>query len=126
MKSTYKLLGSFWDGRKDLDEPLAEYSREKQIRDYKEEFDLFDSQEYTRSVKVSELLRQNIGEKILPILERLRLCSKVVFVLDCSIQSENPVIRKFLSKRISQCLRYMQDHLADNPVEIYIQTTKHS
>jgi len=126
MKSTYKLLGSFWDGRKDLDEPLAEYSREKQIRDYKEEFDLFDSQEYIRSVKISELLRQNVGEKILPILERLRLCSKVVFVLDCSIQSENPVIRKFLSKRISQCLRYMQDHLADNPVEIYIQTTKHS
>lgn len=126
MKSTYQLLGSFWDGRKDLETPLTEYSRERQIRDYKEEYDLFDSQEYIRSVKISELLRQNVGEKILPILERLRLCSKVVFVLDCSIQSENPVIRKFLSKRISQCLRYMQDHLADNPVEIYIQTTKHS
>lgn len=126
MKSTYQLLGSFWDGRKDLETPLAEYSRERQIRDYKEEHDLFDSQEYIRSVKISELLRQNVGEKILPILERLRLCSKVVFVLDCSIQSENPVIRNFLSKQISQCLRYMQDHLADNPVEIYIQTTKHS
>lgn len=126
MKSTYKLLGSFWDGRKDLDEPLAEYSREKQIRDYKEEFDLFDSQEYTRSVKVSELLRQNIGEKILPILERLRLCSKVVLILDCSIQSENPVIRRFLSKRISQCLRYILDYFADKPVEIYVQSRKHS
>ena len=122
MKSTYKLLGTFWDGRDVLEHPIAEYRGVEAIRDYKEEYDLFDTQEYVRSVKVSEILRQDAGEKILFILERIRHCSKIVLVLDCCIQNRNPVIRKFLSKRISQCLRYIQDCLVDESVEIYIQT----
>lgn len=124
MKTTYKLLGSFWDGRKDLETPLAEYSEERQIRDYKEESDLFDTLEYIRSVRISELFRLEYGNRIFSVLDKLRLCSKVIIILDCYIKSENPVIRNFLSKRISQCLRLVQDYLAKKPVEIYIQSEK--
>ncbi len=124
MKTTYKLLGSFWDGRKDLETPLAEYSEERQIRDYKEEYDLFDTLEYIRSVRISELFRLEYGNRIFSVLDKLRLCSKVIIILDCYIKSENPVIRNFLSKRISQCLRLVQDYLAKKPVEIYIQSEK--
>jgi len=124
MKTTYKLLGSFWDGRKDLETPLAEYSEERQIRDYKEEYDLFDTLEYIRSVRISELFRLEYGNRIFSVLDKLRLCSKVIIILDCYIKSENPVIRNFLSKRISQCLRLVQDYLAKKPVEFYIQSEK--
>lgn len=124
MKTTYKLLGSFWDGRKDLETPLAEYSEERQIRDYKEEYDLFDTLEYIRSVRISELFRLEYGNRIFSVLDKLRLCSKVIIILDCYIKSENPVIRNFFSKRISQCLRLVQDHLADWSVEIFIQSEK--
>lgn len=124
MKTTYKLLGSFWDGRKDLETPLAEYSEERQIRDYKEEYDLFDTLEYIRSVRISELFRLEYGNRFFSVLDKLRLCSKVIIILDCYIKSENPVIRNFLSKRISQCLRLVQDYLAKKPVEIYIQSEK--
>lgn len=124
MKTTYKLLGSFWDGRKDLETPLAEYSEERQIRDYKEEYDLFDTLEYIRSVRISELFRLEYGNRIFSVLDKLRLCSKVIIILDCYIKSENPVIRNFLSKRMSQCLRLVQDYLAKKPVEIYIQSEK--
>lgn len=119
MKSTYKLLGSFWDGRENLEVPLAEYSGEKQIRDYKEGYDLFDTKEYVRSISISELLRLDDGNKVFATLERLRFCSKVVIILDCNLKSENPVIRRFLSKRVSQCLKLVQDRLPDKKPEIF-------
>ncbi|MCF0217169.1 MAG: hypothetical protein HUK21_11965 [Fibrobacteraceae bacterium] len=122
MKSTYKLLGLFWDGRKDLEIPILEYTGETQIRDYKEEYDLFDSRDYIRSVKVSELFRLDDGDKISSILDRLRFCSKVVIVLDCDIKNKNPVIRLFLSKRVSQCLKYVRDYFTQNEIELFVQS----
>lgn len=118
MKSTYKLLGSFWDGREDLDIPLVKYSGEETLRDYRVEYDLFDAKEYVRSVRVSELLRLDAGEKIHSILNKLYFCTKVVIVLDCNIQSANPVIRRFLSKRVSQCLKFVRDNFPNETTEI--------
>lgn len=119
MKSTYKLLGSFWDGRENLDVPLAVYSGEKQIRDYKEEYDLFDAKEYIRSVSISELLRLDAGDKVHAVLNRLRFCSKVVIIMDCELKSKNPVIRRFLSKRVSQCLKFAKDNIECETTKIF-------
>lgn len=120
MKKSYKLFGTFWDGLETLDTPIAEFHGTEQIRDYREEYDLFDTGEFVRSVKISDLLRLDTGEKIFSILKKLRNCTKVVIILDTRINHPNPVIKRFLSKRIFQCLRFVKDHIENRATKIFI------
>ena len=111
MKSTYKLLGSFWDGRPVLKEPLPLYTQGEMPRDYRNERDLFDSNGYVRSIEISDLLRLDDGAKVDCILESLKHCDKVVVLTNKKLSTNNPVIERYLDKRMSQSLRYMKESL---------------
>ena len=84
MKSTYKLLGVFWD-RKEIVETNFDVIRKcRDILDYRYVRELFDVNNYVRKIKVSELLMGKLTiiktlmwtKMILMICFRLRL-------LDC-------------------------------------------
>ena len=120
MKKSYKLFGTFWDGLETLDTSIAEFHGTEQVRDYREEYDLFDTGEFLRSVKISDLLRLDAGEKVFSILKKIRNCTKVVIILDANTNHPNPVIKSFLSKRTSQCLRFVKDHIENKATKIFI------
>ncbi len=120
MKSTYKLLGKFWDRRPELKAGLEMLRGPIDCPDYKQSYDLFDVKKYVRSVKISEFLRLDDGKRVDSVLEKVKHCDMVVVKLDFSFENDNKIVQNFLSKRVSQCLKYMQEYLGCKKLKITV------
>ena len=111
MKSTYKLLGVFWD-RKEIVETNFDVIRKcRDILDYRYVRELFDVNNYVRKIKVSELLKANLENDVKVIINQLRHCDKIVGVIDYFPRVKNAVLRRFVRKRILQVLNYLRKEL---------------
>ena len=111
MKSTYKLLGVFWD-RKEIVETNFDVIREcRDILDYRYVRELFDVNNYVRKIKVSELLKANLENDVKVIINQLRHCDKIVGVIDYFPRVKNAVLRRLARKRILQVLNYLRKEL---------------
>lgn len=111
MKSTYKLLGVFWDGKEIIDSKFAIVGDCRNILDYRYTRDLFDINGCIRKIKISELLEANFENEVKAIVEQLRYCDKIVGVIDYFPRVKNAVLRKFARKRILQVLNYLRKEL---------------
>lgn len=114
MKSTYKLLGVFWDKRKMLEESLPEYTDKNFLFDYRVPLNLFDFKECVRSIRMTELLKSDDETILLEIVGNLNNCDKVVFLKDYDSKSMNPVIQKILEKRCSQIMNWVCEQLSQS------------
>ena len=111
MKSTYKLLGMFWDRKEIVDTKFAVVRKCWNILDYRYVQELFDVGGYVRKIKMSELLKANFENEVKTIINQLRYCDKVVGVIDYFPRVNNGVLRKFARKRILQVLNYLRKEL---------------
>jgi len=109
LKTTYKLLGVFWDGRPSLSFSLPEFKEVILPRNYSCKYDLFDTTEYIRSIRVSDLLSIESFKKIQFIIKQLFFCEKIVILFDETLNINNPTIKNLLDKRISQCIHYVHE-----------------
>ena len=111
MKSTYKLLGVFWDRKEVVDAGFAVVKDCQNILDFRYVRELFDVDGYVRKIKISEFLRANAENDVYAIIRQMRHCDKIVGVIDCYPRVKNVVLRRFVRKRILQVLNYLQKEL---------------
>ena len=111
MKSTYKLLGVFWDRKEIVYTKFVVVRKYRNILDYRYVRELFDVGGYVRKIKISELLKANFENEVKAIINQLRHCDKIVGVIDCLPRVKNSVLRRFARKRILQVLNYLWKEL---------------
>jgi len=102
MKSTYKLLGVFWDGCP-VENKLATRSRmPKAIRDCNYIQDLFDIDGYERKISIQLFFDVESQDDFSKILSQIRYCTKIY--IDCRNlpKAKSSVIMQFETKRIFQ------------------------
>lgn len=116
MKSTYKLLGVFWDRKEIIDTQFTVVRKCRDILDYRYERNLFDINDYVRKIKISELLKVNLEDDVEPIVKELRYCDKIVGVIDYFPHVKNIVLRRFIRKRILQVLNYLRRELPNTKI----------
>ena len=108
MKSTYKLLGLFWDGlpAADDDEPVAEYS--PLIEPIESPRNLFDARGYRRTVSMSELLSAPETSALPGLVERVRECDEVYLLLDGVPRFSGAIPRMLYRLRSLQALAFLR------------------
>ena len=111
MKSTYKLLGMFWDRKEIVDTKFAVVRKSRDILDYRYVRELFDVGGYVRKIKISELLKVNFENEVKAITNQLLHCDKIIGMIDYFPRVKNSVLRRFARKRILQVLNYLQKEL---------------
>ena len=111
MKSTYKLLGVFWDRKEIVDTNFAVVRKCRNILEYRYERELFDVGCYVRKIKISELLKANLESDAKVIIRQIRHCDKIVGVIDYCPRIKNIILQRFVRKRILQVLNYLQKEL---------------
>ena len=111
MKSTYKLLGVFWDRKEIVYTKFVVVRKYRNILDYRYVRELFDVGGYVRKIKISELLKANFENVVKAIINQLRHCDKIVGVIDYFPRVKNSVLRRFARKRILQVLNYLWKEL---------------
>lgn len=111
MKSTYKLLGVFWDRKEIVYTKFVVVRKYRNVLDYRYVRELFDVGGYVRKIKISELLKANFENEVKAIINQLRHCDKIVGVIDYFPRVKNSVLRRFARKRILQVLNYLWKEL---------------
>jgi len=108
VNTAYKLLGEFWDGKPECQYEVKFCSAED-ILDYRYDRELLDIQDYSRKVNLSELLNVERQEQLSRIRTAVRDCDHVYIQNDILLHSENPIITRFLKKRIRQVKRGLSE-----------------
>ncbi len=111
MKSTYKLLGVFWDRKEIVDNRFTVVRKCQDVLDYRYVRELFDVGGYVRKIKISELLKANLENEVKAITNQLLHCDKIVGVIDYFPRVKNVVLQRFVRKRILQVLNYLRNEL---------------
>ena len=111
MKSTYKLLGVFWDRKEIVETKFTIERKYRSILDYRYARELFDQKCYVRKIQISELLKANLEKEVQAIVKQLQHCDKIVGVIDYFPRVKNAVLRRFVRKRILQVLNYLRKEL---------------
>ncbi|MBQ9954936.1 MAG: hypothetical protein IJO87_05845 [Eggerthellaceae bacterium] len=118
MKSTYKLIGAFWDRRETSEIatlPITPY--DPCYPDVSTEKCLFDLLEYKRSIKLTMLLALEREEDLAEIALRLKDCNKVAICLDYIPLSHGTVHVSFYRLRVAQAIKALMKAL---PAETHI------
>jgi len=108
MKSTYKLIGLFWDNRPVPDEfpSIVDFV---EVQDYREEYNLFDLTCYKRKIKLSEILSIEDKQNLNNIILSLKGCDEVYLHIDYIPNCESSVVCAFFIRRTMQIYRYIRD-----------------
>lgn len=118
MKSTYKLLGVFWDRKEIIDTRFTVVRKCQDILDYRYVRELFDVGGYVRKIKISELLKANLENEVKAIANQLLHCDKIIGVIDYFPRVKNVVLQRFVRKRILQVLNYLRKELPNAKIGV--------
>lgn len=116
MKSTYKLIGLYWDRR-----PEAEITETVSCYDPNYlEVDarpcLFDYVEKKRRINLSELLSVNTSDELIALLEKLSDCDSVAVVLDYEPKAPSFTHRRFVRHRTLQAIESIREVLPETEI----------
>ena len=117
MKSTYKLIGAFWDGMPINDNGGAARPYAPDIESCAVPENLFDYPRFRRALPISKLLGTAQGEDVDAFVHQLDRCDEAFLVLDYQPQTRGSVPNQFYQKRILQILTYMQEQLPHTHVQ---------
>lgn len=116
MKSTYKLIGLFWDGK-----PEANYSKDALPYDSSylalgSQPCLFDLLEKKRKVNLSELFSINTSNDFDAMVNKLKDCGSVALIIDYLPTASSAIHRKFALHRTLQVFGALQNALPESKV----------
>lgn len=120
MKKSYKLLGVIWDQIPVTGVKPCIVRYDAFIEDYKEDFNLFDTEKYKRKINVSEILKIETERTLHNIIEKLLCCDEVYILLDYIPKYNYDVINEFYQKRIIQIFSYFTEKLYNSKVFFYV------
>ena len=108
MKSTYKLIGAFWDGLPTSGDTETAEIYDSDILVDTEPENLFDQECFRRSVPLSELFGASQEAEIGAIVARISRCDEVFLVIDCQPRTSGLVPNQLHRKRTLQMLGYLR------------------
>jgi hypothetical protein len=112
MKSTYKLLGTFWDHKCPMAYPPPLLSYDELFLDASHPDCLLDLLSKNRSVSHLKLLAINSEADFKNYIGPLRNCNKIALVLDYDFQASNPTHLQFIAKRTAQICQQLNEALS--------------
>lgn len=110
MKSTYNLIGVYWDGQPDA-QPIAPVPFDPSFRQISEPRCLFDFIEDRRRISLSDVLSAESDEDIACIASEFASSNLVAVILDCAPQTHGLVQERFYMKRARQAIGRLQRSL---------------
>lgn len=125
MKKSYTLFGVIWDNI-DISKTImhyVEYEYIKDIVDYHYPQNLFDSQEYNRTISLRELLSFNDNLQLSKVVSQLQICDNLYILNDYIPKYYYPTLCNFLTKRMMQMYALLQQQLPNT--KVYLSQYKH-
>lgn len=116
MKSTYKLIGVFWDGKAEADGCAAVLPYDPYYLPLSSQPCLLDLIERKRRVRLSQLLEIRSQEEVESLAEKLDGCGSVAIVVDYLPKAKANVHRKFFKHRTLQALKTLSDALPETEI----------
>lgn len=121
MKSTYKLIGVFWDGRPEMTSGIAIRPYDPFYLALSSQPCLFDIVERKRRVELSRLLEIGSTEEAEMLIEEFAECTSVAVVLDYLPKAKSSVHRKFFEHRLLQVLGSLSELLPEAEIVLMEQ-----
>lgn len=115
MKQTYKLLGIEWD-HAPLPAECPVFIPNQEIQDWRKDRNLFDLEEYQRSITISEIMAANSLDALVPFLKSVKGCDQVIIMLDYEPKTHAPDVVSFFALRVLQMYEYVRQRLYGVPV----------
>lgn len=124
MKSTYKLIGCFWDGLPvDANpETIAVFDAEIAVAGTPE--NLFDGQGVRRRMLLSDLLAAPEKETMHELIQRAKDCDELYLELDCRPKAPGAVPQIFFQKRAQQAAGFLKANAPETHVRLMYGATE--
>lgn len=111
MKSTYHLLGVFWDHRVESTMPLDAAPYDITYAPIGTPICLFDHNGERRTIDLTRLLSINDQNDADHVIAQLRGCSNIAVIVDYRPSGGGITQRDFYTHRLRQALRLLEDHI---------------
>ena len=118
MKTSYKLLGKFWDKLK-TSTPVSYLDSDDFISDIDEDYNLFDFNNI-RKVDITDILEINNDAELKILLDKMKKYSSILININYIPISRNRSLDNFYLKRINQIYSYFKEKL-DN-TDVYLSS----
>lgn len=116
MKSTYKLIGVFWDGKPEASGRAAVVPYDPYYLPLSAQPCLLDLIERKRRVGLSQLLGIGSQEDVMSLAEKLEGCGSVAVVVDYLPKAKSSVHRRFFEHRALQALKALSEALPSTEI----------
>ena len=118
MKTSYKLLGEFWDNLK-TSATVSYLDSDDFISDIDEDYNLFDFNNI-RKVDITDILEINHDAELKILLDKMKKYSSILININYIPINRNRSLDNFYLKRINQVYSYFKERL-DN-TEVYLSS----
>jgi len=118
LKTSYKLLGKFWDKLK-TSTPVSYLDSDDFISDIDEDYNLFDFNNI-RKVDITDILEINNDAELKILLDKMKKYSSILININYIPISRNRSLDNFYLKRINQIYSYFKEKL-DN-TDVYLSS----
>lgn len=118
MKTSYKLLGEFWDNLK-TSATVSYLDSDDFISDIDEDYNLFDFNNI-RKVDITDILEINHDAELKILLDKMKKYSSILININYIPINRNRSLDNFYLKRINQVYSYFKEKL-DN-TEVYLSS----
>lgn len=118
MKTSYKLLGKFWDNLK-TSATLSYLDSDDFISDIDEDYNLFDFNNI-RKVDITDILEIDHDAELKILLDKMKKYSSILININYIPINRNRSLDNFYLKRINQIYSYFNEKL-DN-TEVYLSS----
>ena len=118
MKTSYKLLGEFWDNLK-TSTTVSYLDSDDFISDIDEDYNLFDFNNI-RKVDITDILEINNDAELKILLDKTKKYSSILININYIPINRNRSLDNFYLKRINQVYSYFEEKL-DN-TEVYLSS----
>lgn len=118
MKSSYRLIGVFWDHRPEATVSLVPAAYDPFYLEAGHPDCLFDCKGKHRYVTLTELLSLNSQEDLDRLASRLGGCVGIAVISDFAMRSRGSVVRQFLQHRLLQAICLLESAVPEASVTL--------
>lgn len=111
MKTSYKLIGLFWDHRPESESPLDTVPFDPLFLESGHPYCLFDSDAKRRRIPLTRLLALKSQQEAAELTNALIDCASIAVIRDFEPMTQGMVPQSFYRHRLSQAMRLLEDAL---------------
>jgi len=114
LKSSYKLLGVFWDNLQTTN-TVSYLDSNNFINELDDDYNIFDMNKI-RKINISNILRIENTVDLESLIIKMKEHESILINIDYIPSNNNKILNKLYSKRINQIYNYFSNHLKNTKV----------